>query len=996
MNFFELPDPKRLPYPECDSGVPSWDRTPGQLTARELEILQAIDPDLAHSFNNADFMALYESPDVPLAPQASFDPAYAHVPRTEGAPTEKEEDIEASLLAIQKQLDLLTAAKEIKESKRGKEGSEEPDAADVLLAHGLRALLRKVMALNGPSKFIGVFIKFDQLTFKARAVQGTSVIPTIGSKLVQLLTFWRRFQNTQEKFILNNITGSFRPSRTCLILGPPRSGKSTLMKAIAGRLHEGHSTKLQGVVEYAGLRLREKQPKDGIKLVKLVGYVPQVDEHMPTLTVRETANFARACVSQPPPKILAQEHLDEAEMRDLTLLNRVNVEMILSILGIRHVGDTVVGNAMLRGISGGQRKRLTTAEIMVTHMPVLMMDEISTGLDSATTFEICTALKSIARCLKANVVVSLLQPTPETYSTFDEVMVMSAGQIAYLGPRHAVLPYFMELGFKCPEGKDTAEFLQEVTLPMGMEKYRIPGVQPRCVVSKSEDFGPAWQSSRQFQQRQEEDKALEEHSKYELSCLPANSFIHHKLTSNFTQNAFKMMQLCLKRQAILNIRNVPMIMQRIMQVIVGGLLLGSLFFQISLDDYNSKYSVMYFALLFVSVTGFAMMPGIVEERRVVYRQTGSNFFHPLPYSIASNIVDIPLTVVETFIFMIIVYWMCGLSSSATDFLGAVLSVLLTKLTMNGLFRVLANLAPTEAIAPAFGAVMLALYVLHSGFFLAYSDIKKYYIWVYWINPMQYGMTTMALNEFRASKYAVLRNPADPSLGTWGDFYLSVKGMPQDDSRVYLGWVFNCCYYILMVILNTLILSYIRYSPKFPAEPPEPTEGLKLNDAEPMPFIPCTLAWKAINYDVDIPGKKGKEAKLGLRLLENVSGFAKPGTMTALMGSSGAGKTTLLDVLAGRKNTGRVAGEILLNGQVADPVTFSRVSGYVEQMDIHSQSITVVESLRFSALLRLPRETPDSEKEAFVWQVISMLNLQQIANCAIGNRQNGLSVEQVKR
>eukprot|EP00667_Euglena_gracilis_P001867 EG_transcript_1866 len=908
MDIFELPDPKRLPNHEHPSELPSWDRTPGALTARELEILQAIDPDLAHSFNSAEFLALYATLDActPLSPQASLDV----VPHTEGSPTEQPEDVESSLLAIQKQLDLLTAAKEITEARRGKEGETGPvDAADVLLTHGLRALLRKTMLLNGPNKFFGVFVKFEQLTFRTRTVEGTSVIPTIGSKLVELLTIWRRFHNSQEKLILNNITGSFRPSRTCLVLGPPRSGKSTLMKAIAGRLEETHKATLQGTVEYAGLRLRERpQPRGGIKLAKLVGYVPQVDEHMPTLTVRETVNFARACVSQPSPKALQQEQPDEIAIREEALINQLNVEVILSVMGIRHVGDTVVGNAMLRGISGGQRKRLTTAEVMATHMPVLMMDEISTGLDSATTFEICTALKSVARCLKVTAVVSLLQPTPETYSTFDEVLVMSAGQIAYQGPRHAVLPYFLELGFQCPEGKDVAEFLQEVTLPLGMAKYRVADVSPRCVIATSEDFGPAWQSSRQFQQRSEEDAALEEHSKYELGCLPANTFVHHKLTSNYTQNAFKMMQLCLKRQSILTIRNVAMIKQRIMQVVIGGLLLGSLFFQITLDDYNSKYSVMYFALLFVSVTGFALLPGIVEERRVVHRQTASNFFHPLPYSVASNLVDIPLTVIECFIFMIIVYWMCGLSSKATDFLGAVLSVLLTKLTMNGLFRVLANLAPTEAIAPALASIVLALYVLHSGFFLAYDDMKKYWIWVYWINPMQYAMTSLSLNEFRASKYDVLRNPADPSLGTWGDFYLTVKGMPHDDSRVYLGWVFNACYYFLMVLLNAFVLSYVRYPPKFPAQPPPPTEGIKLHDAEPMPFIPCTLAWKDINYDVDIPGKKGKAAKLGLRLLESVSGFAKPGTMTALMGSSGAGKTTLLDVLASRKTTGRVAGE----------------------------------------------------------------------------------------
>eukprot|EP00668_Euglena_longa_P009416 GGOE01011361.1.p1 GENE.GGOE01011361.1~~GGOE01011361.1.p1 ORF type:complete len:1164 (-),score=480.99 GGOE01011361.1:341-3751(-) len=688
--------------------------------------------------------------------------------------------------------------------------------------------------------------------------------------------------------------------------------------------------------------------------------------------------------------------MEDKNRNAMHLLDKLNVEIMLSLLGIRHVGDTIVGNEVLRGISGGQRKRLTTAEVMVTHMPVLLMDEISTGLDSATTFEICTALKAIARCLRITVVVSLLQPTPETYSTFDEVLVMAAGAIAYQGPRHAVLPYFSSLGFQCPEGKDTAEFLQEVTLPSGMQKFRIPDYLPRVPIKEPEDFGPAWLASPQFQQRQEEDVALYEQSKYELSCLPPNSFSSYKLTSNYTHSMLRTMLLCLERQALLTVRNSGMTWGRIAQVLVGGLLIGSLYYQTSLDEYSSKFAVLFTTLMTVSVAGFSTVPGIIQERQVVYRQTASHFFHPLPYSLAANLVDIPMAVIETFIFVTILYWMVGFSSSVSDFLLAIVTVFLVKLTMNAFFRVLATLSPNQAVAQALSSVVVVLFVLHSGFFLSYDDIKSYWIWVYWINPLQYGMTSLSLIEFHSSRYNVLRNAADPSLGTLGDYYLSVKGLTQDNSRKWLGWIFNVGFYVLMQFLNSAILSYIRHPPKFTAQPPPSTEGIKLNDAEPMPFTPCTLAWKSINYDVDIPGKKGKEAKLGLRLLNEVSGFAKPGTMTALMGSSGAGKTTLLDVLAGRKNTGLVVGDILLNGQKADPVTFSRFAGYVEQMDIHSPSATVAEALRFSAFLRLPRETSDADKEAFVWQVVSMLNLQHVAHCTIGTKQDGLSVEQVKR
>eukprot|EP00667_Euglena_gracilis_P001828 EG_transcript_1828 len=968
-------------------------------------MLEALDPELARTFQLLDMQALYQeavTEPAPMTPQASLNQAYMFtrldVHPAQAEPSELPEDTEESLLAIQRQLDLLTAAREKKESNRDPEEEQDPrDPMDLLLAHGLRALLRKVVVLHGNQKFLNVMVKFDHLTFKAPAFEGTNVIATNSNQVMQLLTLWSR-QRTQEKLVLNNVTGSFRPGRTCLVLGPPRSGKSTLLKAIAGQLREARGGRLEGAVEYAGERLQEyPQLKDGLKLPKVVSYVPQVDEHIPTLTVRETVQFARDCVSQVTRKAMAWEGMDEKTRREILFLNTLYTELILSLLGIRHVKHTIVGNEVLRGISGGQRKRLTTAESLATFCPVMLMDEISNGLDSTTTFEICSTLKSIARCLKKTVVVSLLQPTPETYSTFDEILVMAAGTIAYQGAPHLVLPYFLELGFECPEGKTAAEFVQEVTVPTGMEKFRSPDISPRVLIRHPEDFGFAWLSSRQFQQREQEDIALNEQSKFELSCLPCNTLMYQLLTKEYSQSTLRSTQLCLKRQAVLTTRSCCMTFGRALHVLIGGLLLGSLFFQTRLDDYDTKFAILFFAMPFVAVTCFSLIPTIVLERQVVYRQTAARYFHPLPYSIASNLVDIPLAVIETFLFLVTLYWLCGLSPSVADFFASTLTVLLVKLSMTAYFRVLTGLSPNAAVAQTMASMSVIIFVLLCGFMLAYEDMKLGWRLVYWVNPMQYGFTSLSLIEFHSTRYAVLRNASDPSLGTWGDFYLSQKGMPQDDHRTWLGWLFNVGFYLAMQVLNCAVISYVRFSPTFPPDPPPaPTQGIQLNDAEPIPFAPYTLAWRGITYDADVPGKRGKEAKLGLRLLENVSGFAKPGTMTALMGSSGAGKTTLLDVLALRKNTGRVVGDILLNGQKADPVTFGRVAGYVEQMDIHSPSATVAEALRFSAFLRLPRETPDADKEGFVWQVISMLNLHQVAHSAIGTKHDGLSVEQMKR
>ena len=114
-----------------------------------------------------------------------------------------------------------------------------------------------------------------------------------------------------------------------------------------------------------------------------------------------------------------------------------------------------------------------------------------------------------------------------------------------------------------------------------------------------------------------------------------------------------------------------------------------------------------------------------------------------------------------------------------------------------------------------------------------------------------------------------------------------------------------------------------------------------------------------------------------------------------MGASGAGKTTLLDVLAARKNIGVIGGDMLIDG-IKPGTAFQRGTAYAEQLDVHESTQTVREALRFSATLRQPYETPIEEKNAYVEEVISLLEMEDIADAVIGSPESGLAVEQRKR
>jgi ABC-type multidrug transport system ATPase subunit len=137
-------------------------------------------------------------------------------------------------------------------------------------------------------------------------------------------------------------------------------------------------------------------------------------------------------------------------------------EIVIEQLGLQNCQDTIIGNAMLRGVSGGERKRVTTGEMEFGMKYVTLMDEISTGLDSATTFDIINTQRSVAKTLRKTVVISLLQPAPEVFDLFDDVMILNAGEVMYHGPRHLVEGYFESLGFQRPPKRDLADYLMDL------------------------------------------------------------------------------------------------------------------------------------------------------------------------------------------------------------------------------------------------------------------------------------------------------------------------------------------------------------------------------------------------------------------------------------------------------------------------------------------------------------------------------------------------------
>ena len=259
--------------------------------------------------------------------------------------------------------------------------------------------------------------------------------------------------------------------------------------------------------------------------------------------------------------------------------------------------------------------------------------------------------------------------------------------------------------------------------------------------------------------------------------------------------------------------------------------------------------------------------------------------------------------------------------------------------------------------------------------------------------MAWAYRALIVNEYRSDEYTT--EEGNEILSFTG--FVDQDGNPFGKEWVAYSFLYMIPHTVLCMVLSALGLVYVRPSGDSAAsdEMSGNSDDKSSGTAEvQISFKPVTLSFEDICYDV-----KASTSNEQLRLLHNANGAFKSGRMCALMGSSGAGKTTLMDVIALRKTTGTVHGDIRLNGHPQEAVAFRRCSGYVEQFDVQSPQLTIRETVLFSARLRLDAKKvkTDEEKQNFSDQVLRTLELTSLADCLVGSdEEGGLSFEQRKR
>lgn len=529
-------------------------------------------------------------------------------------------------------------------------------------------------------------------------------------------------------------------------------------------------TKLGGEVLYGPFDAKTFEKKYRGEAV----YNQEDDVHHPTLTVGQTLGFALD--TKTPGKRPAGMSKKEFKEKVICLL--------LKMFNIEHTLNTVVGNPFVRGVSGGERKRVSIAEMMVTGATVCAWDNSTRGLDASTALDYAKSLRIMTNIYQTTTFVSLYQASESIYSQFDKVMVLDEGRQVFFGPTHGARAYFEGLGFKEKPRQTTPDYLTGCTDPYEREYKdgRSDGNAPSNPDSLAKAFNESIFAEKLSEEMLIYRKQLENEKEIYAEFEVANREAKRKHTSKssvygapFHLQVWALMQ----RQFLIEWQDKFSLVVSWITSIIVALILGTVWLRLpqTTTAAFSRGGLLFISMLFNAFQAFGELASTMLGRPIVNKHRAYTFHRPSALWIAQMMVDLAFSAAKILIFSIIVYFMCGLVRDVGAFFIFVLTVVSGYLAMTLFFRTIGCICPDFDYAMKFAAVIITLFVLTSGYLIQYQSQQVWLRWIFYINAMGIGFSVLMMNEFKRFTLTCTGGQLVPSGPGYGDLAHQVCTLP---------------------------------------------------------------------------------------------------------------------------------------------------------------------------------------------------------------------------
>nr|XP_043609681.1 ABC transporter G family member 20-like [Erigeron canadensis] len=558
-------------------------------------------------------------------------------------------------------------------------------------------------------------LSFNNLSYSVKTPKKISLSNSLGGNKVEV-------SNT--KVLLNDISGEAKEGEIMAVLGASGSGKSTLIDALANRIAKGS---LKGSVTLNGEILESKM----LKVIS--AYVMQDDLLFPMLTVEETLMFS------------AEFRLPRTLSK---MKKKARVQALIDQLGLRNAEKTIIGDEGHRGVSGGERRRVSIG-IDIIHDPiVLFLDEPTSGLDSTSAFMVVKVLQRIAQS-GSIVIMSIHQPSYRLMSLLDKLIFLSRGQMVYSDTPSRLPDFFAQFGNPIPENEDRTEFALDF-----IREQEISGSGTKPLV----DFNKSWMTRNKAQETNSVQGA-----KMSLKDSISASISRGKLVSGATNmdpnssssvstfaNPFWVDVLVIGKRSMLNSWRSPELYAiRLGAIIVTGTILATMFWKLDNTPRGIQERLGFFAFAMSTMfyTCAEAIPMFLQERYIFMRETAYNAYRRSAYVVSHSIITIPSLIFLSLVFACITFWAVGLAGGTMGFITFLSFIFASFWVGSSFVTFLSGVVSHVMLGYTVVVAVLAYFLLFSGFFITRDRIPTYWLWFHYMSLVKYPYQGVLQNEF---------------------------------------------------------------------------------------------------------------------------------------------------------------------------------------------------------------------------------------------------------